>query len=566
MCGLVLALCAGWAIGAPGSDQDAPPAVAELAGRLLGSPLFCPGEFAAPTQTVRRVLDSQDGVARFLRSEFGPDECRQVGRLATGRDRQAELPVHLAVLLNRVLESDVELFTPARFAGVSRSEETARLLNEAATAGDRLLRRRRLLEDYFGDAVRRFRAPSYQGKQSRGWLEVHRFGGSAGTAEFDSATGQLAALYLEPLATLDPPMGLAHAERSASAWLSEAGLSLQGWTRVQAEQTPSRNGRLGYRFVWRRRTADGVGLPALTTVDTDAAGQVVGVLRVDRPAAIDTTPVVGRAQAERVARGAIGQPAAVLESAVTEVWFGEHGQQELRWRLALSHGVQRRIVLVNARTGAVLHVAGAEDGRGRLSAAESLAVVRSLAEGFSTVEVLTALGPDGEWWRQAGSSPKAPEVRVVGTIGSDDEALAPAIAAGLAAALPQARTGVRAEIIPWFWLRWHEPGTDAVTYSGFYPPDGLLQFEMRQSGAGPSSPSGVPGAMTETSVACTVPETFTQAVLEALEPDLRAQVRRSLPRRRAPVVPMIVALAAVAVLGTTVVALARRRSLATGPP
>jgi hypothetical protein len=108
-----------------------------------GSPEFLPGDCTNPAALGDKLTAAApDPVSAFVATQLEADERYVLNNPNATRD---ERNLSLLDVLNRVVNSVVPLYADDRFAGVSLSDETVRLLQQAPAGGRDLVRLNRLL-------------------------------------------------------------------------------------------------------------------------------------------------------------------------------------------------------------------------------------------------------------------------------------------------------------------------------------------------------------------------------------------------------------------------------------
>lgn len=540
------------------------PSPEDVAARLLGSPVFRAHDILRGPELAERLARGDDAVSRHVRDAAGQPRLRAVADLPRDAAHAGSLRAALAGVLNVVVTSDSKLPQIAKDAGIQlppgSSSARSPVLQRPV-----LLLNRRCLEGTYAGLVGVFSAPAQRGPAPRRYGTVSRYGGSQGFAEFDSSA-VLSSLVLRGPTSLSEPIGLSAAERAAVVWLKGIGVVLNGWVRVAARPNIRLSGTTRYLFEWQRIAPNGVVLPSVMRVETEAGGELRSFFRVDVPAQVSLEPTISREEAVRLGTAATSLDARLVSDRC-RVWFDDSGKQVLWWQLGLTGPGLTWAVTIDAHAG---HIVQASPSAGEPSSS-SARPLAGLSQDASRVQALEVISLVADGHVVGGLlDPLAGEAQVIGRIEASDASLGQvrdAIRAGLAH--PQSGGPPAGE--PPIWLRMHVAGADYVYHAAFYPDDGLLEVRSRDRWPQDLSAPREAADPLPTSVVCQVPAALTEAVLQAIDPAVRTdRLRGRHADDRSPVTvarhaPMSVALAAVAVLGVIALAGLRGRAAAGHP-
>jgi PiT family inorganic phosphate transporter len=119
-----------------------------VAGGLVGTYQFASDEIKSPSAFAQKISQPTDPVSTYLHSRFSPQTLQQMQNIQPGSPASPLLTDTIVKALNQEL-NDPSLYSQDRFAGISLSKETKKLLKNNLSKGKLEDRNRSLLEEAY---------------------------------------------------------------------------------------------------------------------------------------------------------------------------------------------------------------------------------------------------------------------------------------------------------------------------------------------------------------------------------------------------------------------------------
>lgn len=206
----------------------------------------------------------------------------------------------------------------------------------------------------------------YKGSSKSGHIDVHVFiVEDGGVIQVDAETGEVEYVFFGFPKKPGVRIGLEEAFEKVKTWLTQRGVSLEGWILERKEVLP-----MMYAFGWVKRSPEGVRLLSLMDVFTAFDGSITSFSRIDRPVKISLKPKISKEEVTKIAIEVANRSfkAKLSNFKIMKqellIWFNKKGEQELYWEILLEgEGKEepykhhnQTIIWINAHTGEVVRV------------------------------------------------------------------------------------------------------------------------------------------------------------------------------------------------------------------